>query len=167
SESLSNAGIQSKSYNYDHYPIDTGTLVAQSFLNPDSTIPATIIACNIYAGREDEEEIGKVIVETANKLGKRVALVAISGMSQGFYNYDIDIEEDSVNEVHDEWNRKMLDLIASGDVEAASDFVPEYANNAYADMQFKAYHWLMGAINFSNIKPKVHAYGPVWGSGAA
>ena len=167
SSALNDKGIQSKPLHYEHYPIDTGTLVAQSFLNPDSKIPSTIIACNIYATREVEENIGKTVAEVAEKLGKRVAVVAVTGLSQGFYNFDIDVEEDSVNEEQDEWNRKMLDLISSADTERTSSFVSEYAENARADMQFKAFHWLMGAINHSKTPPKVRAYGPIWGSGAA
>ena len=43
----------------------------------------------------------------------------------------------------------------------------EYAAKSGADMQFKSYYWLMGAIGADRVKGKVLGYGSIWGSGAA
>ena len=64
-------------------------------------------------------------------------------------------------------NRKLLDLIATGKCMDAMDLVPEYAAKTGADMQFKSYYWLMGAMGSGRVKGKVLGYGSIWGSGAA
>ena len=49
--------------------------------------------------------------------------------------------------------------------------MPEYAAKTGADMQFKSYYWLMGAIGAvhanGKVEGKVLGYGSIWGSGAA
>jgi 2-aminophenol/2-amino-5-chlorophenol 1,6-dioxygenase alpha subunit len=166
-EAANAAGLQAKLLTYDHYPIDTGTLVAQAFLNPDSTIPVSILACNIYAGRQDEETLGRVSAEAAARLSRRVAAVAVTGLSGGFYTTDIDPAQDAVPPDHDQWNRRILDLLRAGQTAAVSELAPEFAEATGADMQFKAYYWLMGAAGYPTTPARVHAYGPIWGSGAA
>ena len=41
------AGMQAATVNYHGFPIDTGTVVALTMLNPDNAIPASIVSCNI------------------------------------------------------------------------------------------------------------------------
>lgn len=166
-ERINNEGLQSRVINYDNYPIDTGTVVAQSFLNPESTIPSTIISCNLYTGKEDLQKMGQAVHEAAKAQGKRIAVVAVAGLSQGFYNYDIDPEEDSVNEAHDELNKRFLDLVEAGDTKTLDEFEDEYVKETSTNLQLKAFNWLQGAVSSLNTNGKVLAYGPIWGSGAA
>ncbi|MEM8854972.1 MAG: tRNA U-34 5-methylaminomethyl-2-thiouridine biosynthesis protein, partial [Pseudomonadota bacterium] len=73
-------GISSKGVDYDKFPIDTGTIVANGFLNPGARIPLTIGANNLYHSFDDTVRLGEMAAECAAKLGRRVAVVGVGGL---------------------------------------------------------------------------------------
>jgi len=166
------AGLQVRPVDYEGFPTDTGTLVALNFLNPKNEIPVVCISCNIYSGRDEELKLGQAAAEAVRALGRRAIMVASTGLSGHYFTREITGDEDRiVNDQDDAENRKLLHLIATGKCMDAMDLVPEYAAKTGADMQFKSYYWLMGAIGSgrvnSKISGKVLGYGSIWGSGAA
>jgi 2-aminophenol/2-amino-5-chlorophenol 1,6-dioxygenase alpha subunit len=162
------AGLQVRPVDYEGFPVDTGTLVALNFLNPKNEIPVVCISCNIYSGRDEELKLGQAAADAVRALGRRAVVVASTGLSGHYFTREITDDEDRiVNEQDDAENRKLLDLIAAGKCIDAMDLVPEYASKTGADMQFKSYYWLMGAIGSARAKGKVLGYGSIWGSGAA
>lgn len=162
------AGLQVRPVDYEGFPVDTGTLVALNFLNPKSKISVVCISCNIYSGREEELKLGQAAADAVRALGRRAVVVASTGLSGHYFTREITDEEDRiVNQDDDAANRKLLDLMAAGKSVDAMDLVPEYAAKTGADMQFKSYYWLMGAIGADRVKGKVLGYGSIWGSGAA
>ena len=162
------AGLQVRPVDYEGFPVDTGTLVALNFLNPKSEIPVVCISCNIYSGREEELKLGQATANAVRALGRRAVVVASTGLSGHYFTREITDEEDRiVNQEDDAANRKLLDLMTAGKGVDAMDLVPEYAAKTGADMQFKSYYWLMGAIGGDRVKGKVLGYGSIWGSGAA
>jgi 2-aminophenol/2-amino-5-chlorophenol 1,6-dioxygenase alpha subunit len=52
-------------------------------------------------------------------------------------------------------------------VAALQKEVPQFAREARADMGFKHFYWLLGAMEGKFYGARTHAYGPVYGSGAA
>jgi 2-aminophenol/2-amino-5-chlorophenol 1,6-dioxygenase alpha subunit len=166
------AGLQVRPVDYEGFPVDTGTLVALNFLNPRNEIPVVCVSCNIYSGRDEELKLGQAAADAVRALGRRAVVVASTGLSGHYFTREITDDEDRiVTEQDDAENRKLLDLMAAGKVVDAMDLVPEYAAKTGADMQFKSYYWLMGAIGSgrvnSKISGKVLGYGSIWGSGAA
>jgi 2-aminophenol/2-amino-5-chlorophenol 1,6-dioxygenase subunit alpha len=162
------AGLQVRPVDYDGFPVDTGTLVALNFLNPKNEIPVVCISCNIYSGRDEELKLGQAAADAVRALGRRAVVVASTGLSGHYFTREITDDEDRiVNEQDDAENRKLLGLMAAGKCMDAMDLVPEYAAQTGADMQFKSYYWLMGAIGSGRAKGKVLGYGSIWGSGAA
>lgn len=162
------AGLQVRPVDYEGFPVDTGTLVALNFLNPKNEIPVVCISCNIYAAREEELKLGRAAADAVRALGRRAVVVISSGLSGHYFTREITDDEDRiVSSEDDAENRKMLDLMAAGRCAEAMDFVPEYATKTAADMQFKAYYWLMGAMGGGGITGRVLGYGSIWGSGAA
>jgi len=166
------AGLQVRGVDYDGFPVDTGTLVALNFLNPKNEIPVVCISCNIYSGRDEELKLGQAAADAVRALGRRAVMVASTGLSGHYFTREItDVEDRIVNEQDDAENRRLLDLIAAGKCAEAMDLVPQYAATTGADMQFKSYYWLMGAIGSARapgkVKAKVLGYGSIWGSGAA
>lgn len=161
-------GISSKGVDYDKFPIDTGTIVANGFLNPGSRIPLTIGANNLYHSFDDTVRLGKMAVEKAQKLGRRVAIVGVGGMSGSIFRHEIDIISDGIVSAHDdEWNRKMLERIQQGGGAELGTFAQEYAKEAKADMGFKHFAWVLGGLGERISGAQVHAYGATYGSGAA
>jgi 2-aminophenol/2-amino-5-chlorophenol 1,6-dioxygenase subunit alpha len=166
------AGLQVRPVDYEGFPVDTGTLVALNFLNPRNEIPVVCISCNIYSGRDEELKLGQAAADAVRALGRRAVVVASTGLSGHYFTREITDDEDRiVTEQDDAENRKLLDLMTAGKIADAMDLVPEYAAKTGADMQFKSYYWLMGAIGFGRvdrkISSKVLGYGSIWGSGAA
>ncbi|HVB80406.1 MAG TPA: hypothetical protein VNE82_10755 [Candidatus Binataceae bacterium] len=166
------AGLQVRPVDYEGFPVDTGTLVALNFLNPNNEIPVVCVSCNIYSGREEELKLGRAAADAVRALGRRAVVVASTGLSGHYFTREITDDEDRiVDQEDDAGNRGLLDLMAAGKCMDAMELVPEYAAKTGADMQFKSYYWLMGAIGAaranSKVKGRVLGYGSIWGSGAA
>ncbi|HZO82515.1 MAG TPA: hypothetical protein VFB33_12550 [Candidatus Binataceae bacterium] len=162
------AGLQVRAVDYEGFPVDTGTLVALDFLNPKNEIPVVCMSCNIYAGREEELALGRAAADAVRALGRRAVAVLSSGLSGHYFTREISDAEDHIASPEDDaHNRAMLDLMAAGKCREAMDRVPDYAAKTGADMQFKGYYWLMGAMEAGRITGKLLGYGSIWGSGAA
>lgn len=162
-------GISSKGVNYDKFPIDTGTIVANGFLNPGGRIPLTIGANNLYHSFDDTVRLAEMAVGKARDLNRRVAVVGVGGLSGSIFRKEIDITTDGIAYASDdEWNRKMLARIQQGG--SAADlgaFAQDYAKEAKADMGFKHFAWVLGGLGGRISGAQIHAYGATYGSGAA
>lgn len=164
----SSLGLATKTVSYNGFPLDTGTLVALRFLNPDNTIPVAVVSCNIYAGQGDSLTLGRAMRQAIEESGKRAIVVACTGLSGRFFTEELDPRTDRFSRAEDDtWNRRILDLIVKGKNTDVLTLSAEYAQAAVADMGFKAFAWLMGALDTPTLTGHVLAYGPVWGTGAA
>jgi 2-aminophenol/2-amino-5-chlorophenol 1,6-dioxygenase alpha subunit len=164
----SSLDLATKTVNYTGFPVDTGVLVVQRFVNPQSTIPVAIVSCNIYAGQDDSLTLGRAMRQAVEESGKRAVVIACTGLSGRFFTDTIDPLQDRFSRAEDDtWNRRILDLIAEGKNAEVLNLSAEYAKAAVPDMGFKAFAWLMGVLGTPTTPGKVLAYGPVWGTGAA
>ena len=160
--------VSSKGVNYDQFPIDTGTIVANHFLNADRRIPLVLAANNLYHDAALTEQLGKLAAAIAQEQGKRVAVVGVGGLSGSIFREEIDIRLDRVARSEDDiWNKRVLDLIERADVAGLRKELPQFAQEARAEMGFKHFHWILGALNGKFYGARTHAYGPAYGSGAA
>lgn len=160
--------VSSKGVNYDQFPIDTGTIVANRFLNPDGKLPLVLAANNLYHNAETTEQLGRLAAATADEQGKRVAVVGVGGLSGSIIREEIDIRQDRIARSEDDiWNRRILDLIERADTGSLRKEAAQFAQEARADMGFKHFSWILGALNGKFYGARTHAYGPVYGSGAA
>ena len=162
------AGIKSKLVDYESFPIDTGTIVAMSFLNPHKDIPVLIAANNLYHDFDTTRRLGEIAVEQAIAQGKRVAVVGVGGLSGTMFRELIEPTEDRIaSQADDTWNRDLLRLMEAGDLDAILADVPQYVAEARVDMGFKHFAWIVGATGGRLGAATVHAYAPTWGAGAA
>ncbi len=161
-------GVRSKPVDYDAFPIDTGTIIANNYLNPGGRLPLVIAANNVYHDWNTTKRLAAATVACANRLGRRLALVGVGGLSGTIFRHEIDLATDHIAaESDDKWNRRMLALIGAGDVKAVERTCPEYAKEARVDMGFKHLAWLLGGLGGRYAAATVRGYGPVYGSGAA
>ncbi len=161
-------GVNSKAVNYDAFPVDSGTIVATRLLLRDKPVNVVLTSNNLYHSPQITEQLGRLAAQGAAEQNKRVAVVGVGNLSGSIFREDIDIKADRVASAEDDrWNRKMLDLMERGDVAALLREAPEFAKAARADMGFKHLHWILGALDGRFYGARVHAYGPVYGSGAA
>ena len=157
------AGLQARRTRYDGFPVDTGTVVASNLLG----LPRTaMVSCNLYADPSAMAAVAAAGVRAADELGRRLGVVAVSGLSSGLTGRWITPAEDRVEPEHDRWNRKVLDAIAAGDRDGVLAMREQFAAGALADSQFRAFAFLDGA-GVVDGPGEVLAYGPIWGTGAA
>ena len=160
--------IRSKGVNYDAFPIDTGTIIAANFLNADSPRPLAITSNNVYHDWNMTRALGSIVAEQAVALGRRIAIVGVGGLSGSTFREIIDIADDRIAaDGEDTWNRKVLDLMERGDVDALIETCPRYAQEARVDMGFKHFAFILGGLGGRFNRATVHGYGPLYGTGGA
>ena len=165
-DAIDAAGMQARRTRYEGFPVDTGTVVAAKLLDPRDEGRWAMVSCNLYADPDAMAAVAAAGVRAAQGLGRRLGVVAVSGLSSGLTPRWIRPAEDRVEPEHDRWNRKVLDAISAGDRGAVLAMREEFAAAAQADSQFRAFAFLdgSGAVDRPG---EVLAYGPVWGTGAA
>ncbi len=174
-ENLSNCaksrGLESRVVSYHGFPIDTGTVVALSLLNPDNRIPAGICSSNMYSNRAETIVLGKSANDAIKKSGKKVAVVVISSLSNRMFTDKIKPHEDKIHSQKDEeWNNKILEFLNEGRLEDVSQLSREIHQQIRVQkvVSFKPMWWLAGVMGqHNNYSGKVHAYEPVHGAGCA
>ena len=161
-------GIKARAVNYDGFPVDTGSIVANRFLNADGAWPVVMAANNLYHDWEQTLKLGEMAANQAVRLGRRVAVIGVGGLSGSAFRHEIDPADDHIASAGDDaWNRRMLDLMVKGDASAMKALIADYAREARADMGFKHFAWVLGAMGGRFHSATLHAYGPIYGSGAA
>ena len=161
-------GIKARGVDYDGFPIDTGSIVASRFLNADGACAVVMAANNLYHDWEQTLKLGEMAANQAVRLGRRVAVIGVGGLSGSVFRQEIDPADDRIASTgEDAWNRRMLDLMVKGDASAMKALIADYAREARADMGFKHFAWVLGAMGGRFHGATIHAYGPIYGSGAA
>ena len=162
------SGIKSKGVNYDAFPVDTGTIVANHYLNPGSKRSLVIAANNVYHDWQRTMGLGAIANRCAMTLGRRVAVVGVGGLSGSIFRHAIIAGKDHIaTAAEDLWNRRILGLMDKGDTAALAKECPRYAQEARVDMGFKHFAFLLGAMGGRFQGATVHGYGPLYGSGGA
>ena len=163
------AGMQGATVAYHGFPIDTGTVVALKLLNPDNAVPASVVSCNIYAERDETRALGLAARAAIDAYGKKTIVVCVTNFSNRYEVAEIDPAQDRISSAKDdEWNRKLLEMLAEGRLEDVAQVAREFAREANADMGFTAIWWLAALMGEHNrYDGKVWDYQPVWGTGSA
>ncbi len=162
-------GLAARTVAYHGFPIDTGTVVALTLLNPGNRLPASVVSCNMYADRAETLIWGKAARDAVRACGKRAVAIAVTALSNRMFTHDIDPAEDRISSLKDdEWNRKLLELLGEGRLEDVSQLAREFSAQANGDQRLKALWWLAALMGQHNdYVGVVHDYQAVWGTGAA
>jgi 2-aminophenol/2-amino-5-chlorophenol 1,6-dioxygenase alpha subunit len=160
-------GMQTATVAYHGFPLDTGTVVALKLLNPNNTVPASVVSCNIYAERDETRALGRAARTAIEQYGKKTIVVVVSNLSNRYEVGEIDMAHDRISSSKDdEWNRKILEMLGEGRLEDVAQVAREFGREANADMGFKAIWWLAALAGENNkYDGKVWDYQPVWGTG--
>lgn len=162
------AGYQSRLIDYEGFPVDTGTIVADRMLNK-GRFKTAMVSCCVYSDYAATAKLAGVLAKAAAVDRIPTALVTVSMLSGRFFTGGIDLREDHISDAGDDrWNHRMLDLLAAGKFAEAEALVPEYSQACKVDMGFKALAFLKGwGALAPGAKATVHAYGGIYGTGAA
>ena len=162
------AGVASKLVDYQGFPVDSGTLTANTLLNPEGILPTLVVANNLYHDFARTRMLGELAAAQAAAQGKRVVVVVVGELSGSQFQDERGFADDKVaSATDDEWNKRMLKLIEARDVDELLRQLPDYVAQARADMGFKHFAFALGALGGRLGQAKVLAYGPQYGSGAA
>ena len=161
-------GVRSRAVDYDAFPIDTGTLVASRFLDPEDRLDFGMTSNNLYHDRARTRTIGEVVRDSAEERGQRVAVVGVGGLSGTLYRESIELADDAIAEAKDDqWNRRVLGLLEKGALAELDAVWDDYAAEARVDMGFKHLAFVLGALGGAYASAELLAYGPTYGAGAA
>lgn len=161
------AGIASKLVDYAGFPVDSGTLTATALADPEGVLPTLVVANNLYHDFATTRTLGELTAAQAAAQGKRVVVLAVGGLSGSECRDDRPFADDHIaSATEDDWNRRVLKLIAARDTDELLRQLPDYAREAKADMGFKHFAFALGALGGRLGKAEVYAYGALYGSGA-
>ena len=164
-------GLQSRCVNYKGFPIDVGSVVALTLLNPDNSIPAVIVSSNMYANRSETTVLAKACLDVVEAQGRRAVAVTAMSLSNRMFTDFIDPKEDRIHSLKDdEWNRKILEFLSEGRLEDVGQLSRTIQQQIRVQkvVAFKPMWWL-SAMNGhrNNLTGKVLAYEPIHGAGGA
>lgn len=162
-------GLHARTVAYHGFPIDTGTVVALKLLNPDHRLPACVVSCNMYADRAETLVLGKAARDALLAQGKKAIAISVTALSNRMFTRPIEPHEDRISSVKDdEWNRKILEILAEGRLEDVSQHAREFDAQANGDQRMKAIWWLAALMGQNNeYGGHVFEYQPLIGTGAA
>ena len=161
-------GIGARAVDFEGFPIDVGTIVAQSFLNPDASIPVVAAANNIYHDFARTRALGEMVAAQADSAGKRVVVVGVGGLSGTELRELPTAGADRVaRPADDAWNRDFLRVLETGTAEATVENLAGFVREAKADMGMKHFAFVLGALGGEWRRAQTLGYGPLHGAGGA
>ena len=164
-------GLQSRCVNYKGFPIDVGSVVALTLLNPDNAIPAVIVSSNMYANRSETTVLAKSCLDVINSQGRRAVAVTAMSLSNRMFTDFIKPEDDKIHSLKDdEWNLKILEFLKQGRLEDVGQLSRTIQRQIRVQkvVAFKPMWWLSAMNgNRNDLSGKVLAYEPIHGAGGA
>ena len=164
-------GLHARTIAYDGFPIDTGSVVALSLLNPDDSIPACIVSSNVYANRSETMVLGKAARDALIAQGKKAVVIVVASLSNRMFTEHIEPAEDRIHsQKDDEWNRKLLEFFADGRLEDISQLSRDIQGQIRVQkvVAYKPVWWMSAVMGQHNsYDGEVLAYEALHGSGGA
>ena len=164
-------GLQSRCVNYQGFPIDVGSVVALTLLNPDNKIPAVIVSSNVYADRSETTVLAKACRDIVKKTGRKAVAITAMSLSNRMFTEHINPKDDKIHSLKDdEWNRKILEFLGEGRLEDVGQLSRTIQQQIRVQkvVNFKPMWWLSAMNeNRNNLTGNVLAYEAVHGAGCA
>ena len=164
-------GLQSRCVNYKGFPIDVGSVVALTLLNPDNSIPAVIVSSNMYANRNETTVLAKSCLDVVKAQGRRAVAITAMSLSNRMFTDFIQPEDDKIHSLKDdEWNRKILEFLEQGRMEDVGQLSRTIHQQIRVQkvVAFKPMWWLSAMNgNRNDLTGRVLAYEAIHGAGGA
>ena len=164
-------GLQSRCVNYRGFPIDVGSVVALTLLNPDNKIPAVIVSSNVYADRSETTVLAKSCRDLVKKTGRKAVAITAMSLSNRMFTEHIDPKDDRIHSLKDdEWNRKILEFLTEGRLEDVGQLSRTIQQQIRVQkvVNFKPMWWLSAMNeNRNDLTGEVLAYEAIHGAGCA
>lgn len=164
-------GLQSRCVNYKGFPIDVGSVVALTLLNPDNSIPAVIVSSNVYANRSETTVMAKACLDVVKSTGRKAVAITAMSLSNRMFTEFIEAGDDRIHSLKDdEWNRKILEFLSEGRLEDVGQLSRTIQQQIRVRkvVAFKPMWWLSAMNgNRNDLTGQVLAYEAIHGAGGA
>ena len=167
-KAIAAAGYPVRSVDYEGFPVDSGTIVADGLIN-HGRFQVGMLSCCVYSDYAETRSLAETVRMVLASDPIPTALVCVSGLSMRWITETLEWHQDRMaTQADDAHNQRLIRLIEHGQVEELEEYLPVYQSAAKADMGMKALAVLAGLGVFaSGRRARCKAYGAVYGTGAA
>ena len=172
-------GLTSKMMCNPKFRVDYGTITTLHMIRPQWDIPVVGISANnspyylrLDEGLEEMDRLGKATRTAIEKTGRRAVLLASNTLCHFHFREEPEIPEDMTRE-HPQtyegykWDMRMIDLLRRGKVDEFFELLPQFIEEAFAEVKSGAFTWMFSAMDYPQIPGELHGYGTVIGTGNA
>lgn len=172
-------GLLTKVMKNPDFRVDYGSITSLELICPEWDIPVVVLSSNNSPyyfsneiGTEQMMSLGLATKTAIEKSGKRAVLLASNSLSHMHFTEEPEVIEDMSKEHvynHSQylWDMKVLSLMKEGKCQELLDILPEFMEQAAAEVKAGALSWMLSAMEVPNYPAKVHGYGNVIGTGNA
>jgi 2-aminophenol/2-amino-5-chlorophenol 1,6-dioxygenase beta subunit len=173
------AGLVTKMMRNPNFRVDYGTITTLHMMRPQWDIPIVGISANnspyylnINEGLEEMDVLGKATRRAIEKTGRRAVLLASNTLCHWHFHEEPLIPEDMSQE-HPQnfdgykWDMRVIDLMRRGQTRELFRVLPQFIQEAFAEVKSGAFTWMYAAMGYPNIPAELHGYGNVIGTGNA
>jgi len=161
------------------FRVDYGTITTLHMIRPQWDIPVVGISANnspyylqLDEGLEEMDRLGKATRNAIERTGRRAVLLASNTLCHFHFSEEPDTPEDMSQE-HPQtyegykWDMRMIDLLRRGKVDECFRVLPQFIEEAFAEIKSGAFTWMFAAMGYPQIPGELHGYGTVIGTGNA
>lgn len=172
-------GLTAKMMRNPDFRVDYGTITTLHMIRPQWDIPVVGISANnspyyltLGEGLEEMERLGQATRTAIENTGRRAVLLASNTLCHWHFHEEPEVPEDMSKEhPHDyagyKWDIRFINLLRAGKTREAMDLLPQFIDEAFAEVKSGAFTWMMSAMNTPEIPAELHGYGTVIGTGNA
>ena len=178
-DTAADMGLTTKMMRNPKFRVDYGTITTLHMIRPQWDIPIVGISANnspyylsTEEGLEEMDVLGKATKLAIEKSGKRAVLLASNTLCHYHFSEEPIPPEDMAQE-HPQnyegylWDMRMIDLLRKGQTDEVFKLLPQFIDEAFAEVKSGAFTWMFSAMDYPKISGELHGYGTVIGTGNA
>jgi len=172
-------GLVAKMMRNPRFRVDYGTITTLHLMRPQWDIPVVGLSANnspyylsTKEGLEEMDLLGKATRAAIARTGRRAVLLASNTLSHLHFHQEPELPEDMSRE-HPvsakgyQWDMRMIQLMRQGQTKKVFDLLPQFIEEAFAEVKSGAFTWMFAAMGYPEIPGEFYGYGTVIGTGNA
>ena len=175
----SKIGLTTKLMRNPNFRVDYGTITTLHMMRPQWDIPIVGLSANnspyylsTKEGLGEMDLLGKATANAIKNSGRRAVLLASNTLCH-YHFHEEPVPPEDMSKEHPEnmegylWDMKIIDLLRKGKIKQTFDLLPQFIEEAFAEVKSGAFTWMFGAMGYPELEGKLHGYGTVIGTGNA
>ena len=172
-------GLYTKMMRNPNFRVDYGTITTLHMIRPQWDIPIVGLSANnspyylsTEQGLEEMDRLGKATRAAVEKTGRRAVVLASNTLCHWHFHQEPVLPEDMSQERPQsysgyKWDMRMIELLRRGNTKQAFQLLPQFIDEAFAEVKSGAFTWMFAAMGYPDIPGELHGYGTVIGTGNA